>query len=444
METRLEETGKHTVKLAVEVPPEETKPVLDLAYQHLAGSINVPGFRKGKAPRKVIEAQVGRGAVLQEFLEHALPTFYLRAVGEHGLAPIADPEFDDVEVADVEASGIRFTATVEVRPRLEFSEEDYKGLTLHRPSPGVSEREVDEQLDRLRERFAELESVGRAAARGDFVVADVRATVHGREVPEAGGQGVLYEVGSGGMVPELDKELEGARPGGIHKVNATLPEGSGDRSGQEVTFSVLVKEIKGKRLPPLDDDFARTASELDTLDDLRADLRTKLGTLKEAQADAGVRDAALQALAEKVDVELPERLVDRETERRVEAARQRAERGGTTLEEVLQASDVDELRFRSDARAHATRAIRADLALEAVARAEGLRVTDEELNKTIEDLARDAGQSPKDVRRALESSGQMTSLAGDIIRDRALSLVVEHANVVTEGASISEETEGKS
>ncbi len=443
METRLEETGKHTVKLTVEVPPEETKPVLDLAYQHLAGSVNVPGFRKGKAPRKVIEAQVGRGTILREFLEHALPTFYLQAVGEHELAPIADPEFDDVEVADVETSGVRFTATVDVRPRLEFSEDDYKGLTLTRPTSTVSEREVDDQLDRLRERFAELESIGRPAAKGDFVVADVRATVHGQEVPEAGGQGVLLEVGSGTLVPELDKELEGARPGGIHKVNATLPEGAGDRAGQEVTFSVLVKEVKGKRLPELDDDFAKTASEFDTLDEVRADLRTKLGTLKEAQADAELRDAALQALSEKVDAELPERLVDRETERRVEAARQRAERGGTTLEEVLKASDIDELRFRSDARAHATRAIRADLALEAVARAEDLKVSDEELDKTIEDLARDAGRSAKDVRRSLESSGQMTSLAGDIIRDRALTLVVDHATVDTEGSSTSEETEGK-
>lgn len=443
MDTNLETVDKHRVKLTVEVPPQETKPVLDLAYRHLAEQVNVPGFRKGKVPRRVIDAQVGEGAVLREFLDHALPTFYLRAVREHSLAPIDEPEFDELDVSDVEGTGIRFAATVEVRPRVELQEGDYRGIGIARPSVDVSEREVDEQLDRLRDRFAELEGIGRPARSGDYVVADIRATVHGQEVPEASGQGVLYELGSGSLVPELDTELEGARPGGIHKVNATLPERFGDRAGQEVTFSVLVKEVKAKKLPGLDDDFARTASEFDSLEELRADVRAKLGSLKEAQADAGLRDEALRVLSAKVeDVELPERLVDAETESRVEAARRRAERQGVSLEEFLRAADIEELRFRSDARAHAIRAIRADLALEAVARAEGLTVSEEDLDQMVTALAKDVGRSVREVRRSLETSGQMTSLAGDIIRDRALSFVVEHAEVLTEGSETSEETEG--
>jgi len=306
----------------------------------------------------------------------------------------------------------------------------------------VSEREVDEQLDRLRERFAELESVGRPAARGDYVVADIRATLGGQEeVSELSGQGVLYEVGSGGLIPELDAELEGTRPGGIHKVGAKLPERFGDRAGQDVLFSVLVKEVKAKKLSPLDDEFAKTASEFDSLEALRADVRAKLGDLKEAQADARLRDEALGVLAAKVeDVELPDRLVDAETEARVDSARRRAERQGVTLEQFLQAADVEELQFRSDARSHAIRAIRADLALEAVARAEDLTVSDEDLDGVVKALAEDVGRSPKDVRRQLEATGQITSLAGDIIRDRALNLVVEHAEVAR---ADSEQTEGK-
>ena len=442
MQTSLENVDKHRVKLTVEVPSQETTPVLDLAYRHLAEQVSVPGFRKGKVPRKIIDAQAGRGAVLQEFLDHALPTFYLQAVHEHSLAPIADPEFDDVDVSDVESSGLRFTAEVEVRPRVELVEGDYKGIRIDRPAVQVSESEVDEQLDRLRERFAELESVGRPAARGDYVVADIRATVGGQEeVPELSGQGVLYEVGSGGLVPELDAELEGTRPGGIHKVAAKLPDRFGDRTGQDVLFSVLVKEVKARKLAPLDDEFARTASELDSLEALRADVRAKLGDLKEAQADARLRDEALRVLAGKVeDVELPDRLVDAETEARVDSARRRAERQGVTLEQFLEAADVEELRFRSDARSHAIRAIRADLALEAVARAEDLTVTDEDLDGVVKALAEDVGRSPKDVRRQLESTGQITSLAGDIIRDRALNLVVDHAEVAR---ADSEETEGK-
>jgi trigger factor len=442
MQTTLETVDKHRVKLTVEVTPEETSPVLDLAYRHLAEQVKVPGFRKGKVPRKIIDTQAGRGAVLQEFLDHALPTFYVRAVREHSLAPIADPEFDDVDVSDVEGGGLRFAATVEVRPRVELAEAEYKGIRIDRPPAEVAEAEVDEQLDRLRDRFAELESVGRPAARGDYVVADIRATVGAEEeVPELSGQGVLYEIGSGGLVPELDRELEGTRPGGIHKVGAKLPERFGDHAGHDVAISVLVKEVKAKKLPALDDEFARTASEFDDLEALRADIRTKFGQLKEAEADARLRDEALRILSSKVeDVELPERLVDAETEARVASARRRAERQGLTLEEFLRAADVEELQFRSDARAHAIRAIRADLALEAVARAEELTVTEEDLDGVVKAVADDVGKSPKEVRRQLEAGGQITSLAGDIIRDRALTLVVENAEVA--GAD-SEETEGK-
>jgi trigger factor len=432
MQTTLEEVDKHKVKLTVAVPPDEARPVLDLAYRHIAGRVSVPGFRKGKVPRKIIDAQVGRATVLQEFLEHALHDFYLGAVREHELAPIADPDFEDLDVGDIEGTGFRFTATVEVRPRLSFEEPNYKGIRLERPSADVTEADVDEQLERLRDRFAELEPVGRPARRGDYVVADIRAYVHDQEVPEASGQGVLYEVGSGQIVPELDQEIEGKRKGEILKVNAKLPETFGERAGQEVTFQVLVKEVKAKVLPALDDDFARTASEFDSLEDLRADVREKLGRLKEGSVQAALRDRALEALIEKVDVELPERLLDAETESRVQSARDRAERQGISLDQVLDASGVDELEFRSDARAHALRAIKADLALEAVARAEGIGVSDEDVDAAVRDIAAQLGREPKEVRKSLERTGQITSLAGDIIRDRALNLVVESAEVVDE------------
>jgi trigger factor len=429
MQTTLEEVDKHKVKLTVAVPPDEVRPVLDLAYRHIAGRVSVPGFRKGKVPRKVIDAQVGRATVLQEFLEHALNDFYLGAVREHELAPISDPDFEDLDVGDIEGTGFRFTATVEVRPRLSFEEADYKGLRIERPSAEVTEADVDEQLERLRDRFAELEPVGRPARQGDYVVADIRAYVHEQEVPEASGQGVLYEVGSGQLVPELDAEIEGKRKGEILKLNAKLPEAFGERAGQEVTFQVLLKEVKAKKLAALDDDFARTASEFDSLEELRADVREKLGRLKEGAVQAALRDRALEALIEKVDVELPERLVDAETESRVQSARERAERQGISLDQVLEASGVDELEFRSDARAHALRAIKADLALEAVARAEGIRVSDEDIDAAVREIATQLGRDQKDVRRSLERAGQITSLAGDIIRDRALNLVVESAEV---------------
>jgi trigger factor len=440
MESTLQELPDHKVKISVDVPAPDVGPVMELAYRHLAEQVNVPGFRKGKVPRKVVDTQVGRDAVLREFLEHALPTFYLRAVREHELAPIDDPEFADLQADDVEKQGLRFTATVGIRPRLTFTEADYKGISIERPKLEVSDREVDEQLDRLRDRFAELEVVGHPARRGDYVVADLRTYIHEEEIPEVSGQDVLYEVGSEGLVPELDKELEGSRRGDILKLNAKLPERFGERAGQEVTIQALVKEVKSKRLPDLNDDFARTASELDTLEELREDVRKRLGVLNEARSDAALRDEALRALSEKVNVELPDRLVDRETESRVRSAAQRAEQQGTTLEAVLAASGVEELQFRSDARAHALRAIRADLALEAVARAEGLQVTEQDLDNVVQALAKEMGAGAKEIRKHLESSGQINSLAGDIIRDKALDLVVQHAEVVGEDP---EATEGK-
>jgi trigger factor len=243
-------------------------------------------------------------------------------------------------------------------------------------------------------------------------------------------------VGSDELLPELDRELEGKRKGDILKFNATLPEKFGQQAGTEVTFQVLVKEVKSKRLPVADDEFARTASEFDTLDELRSDIRTKLGELKRAESGAAIRDLVLRQVLDQVDVDLPERLVDEETESRVQRAEERARSAGMTLEQVLEAQGWDELRFRSDARAHAVRAIKADLVLEAVARQEDIEVTREDLDREIRSLAEATGREPKDVARILEKSGQVASLAGDIIRSKALDLLVESAEVSTEGAPV--------
>ncbi len=432
MQTTVEETDKHVVRLTVEVPPEEFERDLDRAYRKVAGQVKIPGFRKGKVPKKIIDARVGREHVLEEFIKEALPAYYVRALHENDLAPIADPEIDLDRLED--GQPLRFTATVEVRPRLTLTAEQYKGLEVEAPSTEPRELEIDEYVDHLRERFAELEVVSRPAQKGDYVLADVRASLHGQEVPEASRIGFLTEVGSEEIIPELDRELGGKRKGDILKFNATLPERFGDRAGTEVTFQVLVKEVKSKKLPAGDDEFARTASEFDTLEELREDVRSKLRALKESESHAIVRDLLLNKVIEEVEAELPERMVDEETDRRVESANERAERAGTTLEAVLESQGWDELRFRADARAHAVRGVKADLVLEAVARQEGIQVAAEDLDREIRGLAEATGRDPKQVRRILERSRQVTSLAGDIIRSKALDLLVESAEVMREGA----------
>lgn len=433
MQSTLEETDKHVVRLSVEVPPEEFKKDLDRAYRKVAGKVRIPGFRRGKAPKPIIDRMVGREAVLDEFVKDSLPAYYVRALREHDLVPIADPEIDLGELE--EGRPLTFTATVEVRPRLTLEPERYRGLEVTVPAAEPTDEEVDGYVERLRERFAELETVERPAARGDYALADVRAHVHDREIPEASRQGALVEVGAEELAPEIDRELEGKRKGDILKFNATLGERFGELAGTEVTFQVLVKEVKAKRLPVVDDEFAKTASQFDTLEELRADLRAKLRELKEADVRAITRDRALRTLIDSVQVDLPERLVDAETEHQIMHSRERLERAGVSLEQALEVQGWDELRFRSDARAHATSEIVADLVLEAVARQEGLTVTEEDLEREVASVAAATGREPKDVRKVLVRSGQVEALAGDIIRSKALDLLVEAAEVTTEAGS---------
>jgi len=427
MQTTIEETDKHKVKLTIEVPPDEFGKDLDRAYRKVARQVKIPGFRKGKVPRQVIDAQIGRDAVLGEFLEDSVPTYYRDALRENDLAPIAQPDIDLQQVE--EGKPLLFTATVEVRPRLRFEDADYKGIELDRPSTEVTDQDVDAMVDSLRERFAELEPVAHPAHGGDYVVMDIRASVHGQDVADATRQDYLYEVGSGEFSPKLDAELEGKRSGEILKVNDVLPERFGDDAGREVSLQVLVKDVKAKKLPAADDEFAKTASEFDTLLELRAKLAEQIAQGKDRAADGVIRDAVLEALIERTRVDLPESLVDEETGHRVLHARERAERAGVTLDQLLASQGFDELRFRADARQHAERAIVADLVLEAVARAEDIQVTPEELAREIAGLAAALGREPKEVAKTLERTGQIASLAGDIIRSKALDILVEHANI---------------
>ncbi len=439
MQTTLEDSERHTVRMTVEVPPDEYAKDLDRAYRKIAGQVRIPGFRQGKAPRQVIDAMVGREVVLEEFVHDTVPEYYAKAVNEHELVPIAEPEID---IDDVDtAKPLRFTVTVEVRPRVELGPEDYEGLRVEAPSTEPTAEEITEYLDRLRERFAELDTVSRPARNGDHVLADVRAYVHDREIPEATRMGYLAEVGDENLIPELNKELEGARAGDILKFNAPVNRGGLDAGAsdepdasepEEVSFQVLVKEVKTKRLPALDDEFATTASEFDTLAELREDIRTKIREVKEVESTAAVRERALAALVANVTVDLPERLLDDETEHHLTTMQRRAERMGVTLDALMQAQGIDELRLRADAREHATRDLVADLALEAVARNEDLEATPEEIDREIGALARAAKQDPKAVRRTLERSGRMLAVAGDIIRSKALDLVVERADIITD------------
>ena len=434
MQTTVENTDKHTVKLTIEVPVEEFEKDLDRAYKSIANQVKIPGFRKGKVPRRIIDTQVGREVVHEEFLNDAVPGYYRRAVSDEELAPITDPQID-LEDFDVEKPLV-FTAVVEVRPRLEFTPQDYQGVKVTRPLAEVSDREIDEWIDRLRERFAELEPVERPVMEGDFVTLDLHADVGGVNAEDLERVDYLYYVGSAEFGPALDQQLPGKKVGEILSVGDDVPVRFGEElGGKPVTYGVLIKDVKARKLPDVDDGFAKTASEFDTLDQLKDDLRTRLKELKEREAEGAVRDRVLQAMIDDLEVELPDSLVEDETEHRITSATQRAERSGLTMEQVLESQGWDEARLREDSRDHAIRGLKADLILEGVARAADIQVTADEIGAEIGVLAQAYDRDPKELAKQLDRTGQIVGLAGDIIRGKALDLLVEHADIATETQS---------
>jgi len=432
MQTTVENTAKHTVKLTIEVPVEEYSRELDTAYRSISNQVKIPGFRKGKVPKPIIDRQVGREVVHEEFLNAAVPQYYRKAITDEDLAPITDPEIDLEAFEDT--APLIFTAVVEIRPRLELTEADYTGLKVLKPDTEVSDAEIDDWIERLRERFSELEPADRPIIDNDFVTIDLKTTATGgADIEDLERTDYLYYVGSGEFGAAVDAELKGKKAGEILDIADEVPARFGEEiAGTQVTYRALIKDVKARKLPEVDDEFAKTASEFDTMDQLRDDLRTRLHELKEREAEGVIRDRALQAMIDTVDVELPDTLVDDETDHRVQHAAQRAERAGTTIDQVLESQGWDEARLREDSRDHAIRGIKADLVLEGVARVAELEVTADEIGAEIANLAQAYGRDPKELAKQLDRSGQIVSLAGDIIRTKALDLLVERADIETE------------
>jgi trigger factor len=431
METTVERTAEHTVKLTIEVPSDQVAKDLDQTYRAIAREVKIPGFRPGRAPKPIIDAQVGADVVLEEFVNSSVPTYFRTAVTDEDLAPIGDPEVD-VEQLELGKPFI-FTATVEVRPRLELTEADYKGVRVQRPPVEVTDDEVDAWVERLRRQFAELEPIERAAQDGDFVTVSVTATRSGAEVERFTRDDYLYAIGSGEFGERMDAELTGTKPGAIVTVDEDL---SAERFGEELagptSFRVLVKDVKALKLPEADDAFATTASEFDTMEELRSDLRDKVHEVKEREARGVIRDRVLQALIDRIEVDLPDSLVQDETDHRLRHAEENAGRYGMSLDQMLEIQGWDRDRLAEDSRDHAVRAIKADLVLEAVARAEDIQVSAEEIGAEIGSLAQAYDRDPKELATQLDRTGQIVTLAGDIIRTKALDLLVETADITEE------------
>jgi len=327
----LETLNPTRVKLTVEVPFEELKPSLDAAYRKIGSQVTIPGFRKGKVPPRVIDQRFGRATVLDEAVNEALPKFYGEALEANDVSPLGQPEVDVTSFED--GQQLTFTAEVDVRP--EFDLPDYDGLEVTVDDADVSDAEVDEQLDGLRERFATLTGVDRAAADGDFVSIDLSASVAGEAVDDLTAKGLSYQVGQGSLLDGLDEAITGLAAG--EKADFPTALVGGDHAGEEATVTVEVKSVKERELPPLDDDFAQTASEFDTLDELRADVRTRVEGMKGVQQGVQARDRVLEALLAKVEIPLPEGVIKAEIDSRNHSLAHQLEAANMTKADFLAA-----------------------------------------------------------------------------------------------------------
>jgi trigger factor len=337
----------------------------------------------------------------------------------------------DIEVTDFEGNTLTFTATVEVRPEIHLP--NYKEMEIERPSAKATREEIDDRLDVLRKRFATLEPVARNAEAGDHLLIDVKTSIHDEKVDEASANDFMYELGSGTLAPELDEELTGKRAGDILKFNTTLPERlSKDYGGREVTMTVIVKEVNAKRLPEIDDDFAKTASEFDTMEELEGEIRARIEEYKGVQADREIRNRLLDELIDLAAVPVPESLVQAEADARMDTLLREVRQHGMSLPDYLDVLKMSELELRVAQRGAAERSIGADFLLDEIAKAEGMNVTRAELDAEVEQLSKRAGKTPDELRRDIVQAGRVEALAGDILRRKVLDYLVEQANITDE------------
>jgi trigger factor len=410
-------------KLTVEVPFEELKPSLDAAYKKIAQQINIPGFRKGKVPPMVIDRQVGRGAVLDEAVNEVVPQKYFAALEENSLTPLAQPEIEVTRLEDNET--LEFTAEVDVRPEIDVP--DYDGIEASVDDVVVSDADVEEQVQALRERFATLSDVERPAAEGDFVVIDLKATRDGEPVEGAEVSGMSYQVGRGGMIDGLDEALAGMSAGEEKTFTTQLV--SGDLVGEDVEVSVSVSQVQEQELPELDDEFAQMASEFDTIEELTDDVRERLGRGKRLEQAAAARDAVLEVLLDKVEIPLPETVVTDELNARRQSVEQQLAYAGLTMDKYLEDEGQTLEEFEADLDRRVRDAIAAQFLLDEVAKREEIGVEQDELSQHLVRRAQQSGQDPQEFANHMFSHNHIPEMVQEILRGKALAAIVESATV---------------
>jgi len=425
VKSTVERLSPTRVRIAVEVPFDELKPDFDRAYKKIAQQVRVPGFRPGKVPPRIIEARIGRGAVLDEVVNAAVPAKYTEAVSaaEETVTPIGRPDIEVTEISDGEH--LSFTAEVDVRPELTLPELD--SLTVTVDDVEVTDADVDEQLEALRARFGTLTGVERTAGTDDFVLIDLSATVDGKPVEEATTSGFSYQVGQGGLIDGLDEAIQGLSAGEEKVFTSTLV--AGEFADKDAEITVQVTAVKERRLPEADDEFAQLASEFDTLDELAADLRERLGRVRRMEQVTQARDKVLDALVDGTDVPLPESIVAAEVDSTTHDAIHGFDHDEEQFAKQLQSEGRTRVDFDTETRTEAEKSVRTRLVLDALADAEQVGVDDQELTERIVYQAQQYRMQPEEFVRRIQEAGQLGAIYADVRRTKALITAVRAATV---------------
>jgi trigger factor len=411
------------VKLAVEVPFDELKSSLAEAYKAIGSQVRVPGFRPGKVPARIIDQRVGRAAVLEEAINKALPKAYSDAVRETGIKALGQPEIEVTTLEDNDR--VAFTAEVDVRP--EITVPAYDGLAVTVEDAAVTDAEIAEQLEELRARFGTLKGVEREVATGDFVSLDLTATVGGAEVEGGSAQGLSYQVGSGNLIDGLDEVIIGKSAGDSATFSSTLA--FGEHAGSAAEIAVVVNSVKERELPEVDDDFAQLASEFDTVEELKADLKARLDRVKVLGQGAEARDKVLELLVSQTEVPLPESAVQAEIDWREHDVVHQLGHDDSAFDRYLETEGKTKEEFTAELREVAEKAVKTQFILDSIADAEAVSVSDAELTEYIVRQAQRYNMAPQEFADQIVQAGNIAALVADVRRNKALATVLESANV---------------
>ena len=425
MKSTVEKLSPTRVRINVEVPFTELQPDFDRAYKELAKQVRLPGFRPGKAPAKLLEARIGKEAMLDQVVGDAVPGRYTEAVTSSDVRPLGQPE---IEITNKEyGQDLTFTAEVDVRPEIELP--DLEGLKITVDPIEVTDEEVDTELQNLRARFGTLKGVERAAENGDFVSIDLTATVDGEDVPEAKTEGLSHEVGSGQLIEGLDDAIVGLREGESRVFTTTLA--AGDHAGQEAQVTVTVKSVKERELPDPDDEFAQLASEFDTIDELKNSLTEQVQRVKRVQQAEQIRDKALEVLLEQVDVPLPENIVQAQVDDTLHNAIHGLEHDEKRFEEALEAQGSSREEFDADSRTNAEKAVKTQLLMDTIADKLDIQVGQNDLTERLVLMSRQYGLEPQQLLQYLQENNQLPAMFADVRRGLTVAAVV-HGGIVTD------------